>query len=285
MLEKPGLGSSSRPCYLDPMNPWIDRVVIVTGASQGIGKAFCLEIAARRPKLVLAARDVAALEAVAASCRGLGAEVRVVPTDVSSEEDDRRLIDTTVREFGRIDVLMLNAALDMWARLDELGDASIFERLMRVNYLGCVYPTFHALPHLKASHGRLAVVASVAGMTGVPTRTGYAATKHALFGFFDSLRIELHQTGVTVTLLAPDFVLSEIHRRAIGPDGQPLGESPMNESKIMTAEECARQMARAVAGRKRLWIGSLRGRAGRFVRPLIPGVIDAIARRAVARGH
>mgnify|MGYP001201330467 CR=1 FL=1 len=267
------------------MNPWTDRVVIVTGASQGIGKAFCLEIARQRPKLVLAARDARALDEVAQACRATGAETLVVPTDVSLEESDRQLVEATVAKFGRIDALLLNAGLDMWARLDEVADSSIFERLMRVNYLGCVYPTLYALPHLKRSQGRLGVVASVAGLTGVPTRTGYAATKHALFGFFESLRIELHGSGVSVTMLAPDFVVSEIHRRAIGPDGKPLGESPMNEAKIMTAEECARQMARAVAGRKRLWIGSLRGRAGRFVRPLIPAVIDGIARRAVARGH
>jgi short-subunit dehydrogenase len=259
-----------------------DQVVIVTGASQGIGKAFCREIAPQRPKLVLAARDRAALEAVASECASLGAEALVVSTDVSNEGDCRKLIEDTVARFGRLDVLLLNAGLDMWARFDELTDASIFERLMRVNYLGSVYPTFHALAHLKRSRGRIGVVASVAGLTGVPTRTGYAASKHALFGFFESLRIELHGSGVSVTLLAPDFVVSEIHRRAIGPDGQPLGTSPMDESKIMTAEECARRMARALGRRQRLWLGSLRAKAGRWVRVAAPRVIDGIARRAVA---
>jgi short-subunit dehydrogenase len=267
------------------MPSWTDQVVVVTGASQGIGKAFSREIAPHRPRLVLAARDRQALDEVARECRDLGAPCLVVPTDVALEADGRALVDATLAEFGRLDTLMLNAGLDMWARFDELADASIFERLMRVNYLGCVYPTFHALPHLKASRGRLAAVSSLAGMTGVPTRTGYAATKHALFGFYDSLRIELHGSGVSVTVLAPDFVRSEIHRRALGPDGRPLGESPMAESKIMSAEDCARQMARAVARRERLWIGSLRGKAGRLVRPLVPGLIDGIARRAVARGH
>jgi len=261
------------------------QTVVVTGASQGIGKAFCLELAPRKPRLVLAARDLAALEEVAKACRERGAETLVVQTDVADEAQCRDLIDRTVARFGGIDVLLLNAGLDMWARLDELQDPSIYERLMRVNYLGCVYPAYHALAHLKRSRGRLGVVASVAGMTGVPTRTGYAATKHALFGFFDSLRIELDGSGVSVTMIAPDFVLSEIHRRAIGPDGKPLGRSPMQESKIMTAAQCARLMIGALEKRQRLLITSARGRWGRFVRLLAPGLIDRIAKRAVARGH
>jgi short-subunit dehydrogenase len=119
----------------------------------------------------------------------------------------------------------------------------------------------------------------------VPTRTGYAASKHAVVGFFDSLRVELLQTGVSVTVVAPDFVVSEIHRRASGPDGKPLGETPIQESKIMTAEECAALMLGAMERRDRLLITSLRGRVGRWVRLAAPGVIDRIALRAVERGR
>ena len=128
----------------------------------------------------------------------------------------------------------------MMARFDEVHDLSVFESLMRVNYLGCVYLTHHALPHLKASRGQIVAMASLAGLTGVPTRTGYAASKHAVIGFYDSLRIELEGTGVDVTVIAPDFVVSEIHRRSIGPDGRPVGQSPMQESRIMTAEDVRR---------------------------------------------
>ena len=109
-------------------------------------------------------------------------------------------------------------------------------------------------------------VASLAGLTGVPTRTGYAASKHALIGFCDSLRIELDGSGVDVTVVAPDFVVSEIHRRALDAHGQPLGDSPMEESKIMTTEECAAMIEGAMAGRKRLVVGSLRGKFGRWAR-------------------
>src|ERR1700747_314902 len=206
------------------MSALAGKTVVVTGASSGIGKALCLELAPRRVRLVLAARDEKALEAVAADCRGRGAETLVVVADVALERECRALVEKTVGRFGALDVLVANAGITMWSRFDEVQDLDVFERLLRVNVLGAIYPTYFALPHLKRSRGRIAVVSSVAGLTGVPERTGYAATKHALFGFFDSLRIELEGTGVSVTLAAPDFVRSEIHRRALGPDGKPLGQ-------------------------------------------------------------
>jgi len=261
------------------------KTVVVTGASSGIGKAVCLELARRGARLVLAARWEDRLAEVARECEALGAEALVVPTDVSSENACRNLIERAVERYGGINALVANAGRTMWARLDEMSEPSACEELMRVNYLGCVYPTFYALPHLKKTRGRIVAVSSLAGLTGVPERTGYAATKHALFGFFESLRIELEGSGVSVTLAAPDFVVTEIHRSAIGPDGRALGESPMQESRIMTAETCARHIVRAMEKRKRLWIGSLRGRVGRFVRLLAPALTDRIARRAIARRY
>src|SRR5262249_48243068 len=162
----------------------------------------------------------------------------------------RRLIEQTVARLGALDVLVNNAGIGMLARFDEVSDLSVYDRLMKVNYLGCVYPTYYALPHLKKSRGQIVVMSSLAGLTGVPTRTAYAASKHAVFGFFDSLRIELDGTGVSVTIVAPYFVLSEIHRRAAGADGKALGTTPMQEDKIMTAEECAALSVRGMERRQ-----------------------------------
>jgi short-subunit dehydrogenase len=128
-------------------------------------------------------------------------------------------------------------------------------------------------------------MSSLTGLGGVPTRTGYAASKHALHGFFDSLRVELHGSGVSVTIVCPDFVVSEIQKRAFGADGRPLGRSPLQESRIMSAEECARLTVRAMARRQRLAVLSFRGRLGRLLRLVAPRLVDAIARRAVRRGH
>jgi short-subunit dehydrogenase len=261
------------------------KVVVVTGASSGIGRALCVALAPQRPRLVLAARDVGRLEEVAAEARARGAETLVASADVSSQQACEALVSRCVGHFGGIDVLVNNAGIGMIASFEQIQDLAIFEQLMRVNYLGCVYPTYYALPEIKKRRGQIVVVASVAGLTGVPTRTGYSASKHAVIGFFDSLRVELLGSGVDVTVVAPDFVVSEIHRRAAGPDGKPLGRSQMQESKIMTAERCAELMIGAMERRQRLLITSLRGRVGRFVRLLAPGLIDRVALRAVRTGH
>ena len=181
------------------MAVYTGKSIVVTGASSGIGRALCLALAPQRPRLVMAARDASRLEEVAAECRAAGAEVLVVPTDVTSPDECRRMVEHTVAAFGALDVLVNNAGASMMARFDEIEDIGLYERLMRVNYLGSVYPTYYALPHLKKSRGQIVVMSSLAGLTGVPTRTGYAASKHAVFGFFDSLRIELRGTGVSVT--------------------------------------------------------------------------------------
>ena len=267
------------------MTTYTGKSIVVTGASSGIGKALCLALAPQRPRLVLAARDAARLSEVAGQCRAAGAETLVVRTDVTSEEDCRRLVEQTVERFGGLDVLVNNAGIGMLARFDELHDLSVYERLMKVNYLGCVYPTFYALPHLKKSRGQIVVMASLAGLTGVPTRTGYAASKHAVFGFFDSLRIELDGSGVSVTIVAPYFVLSEIRHRAAGPDGRPLGRSPMQDDKLMTAEECAALTVRAMERRQRLLIMNWRGRFGRLVRIFAPGLVDRLALKSVREGR
>ncbi len=264
--------------------PLQGKTIVLTGASAGIGRALALELAPRRPRLALAARDARRLGEVAALCRAQGAETLVVTTDVSLEADCRRLIAATAERFGGVDVLINNAGIGMIARLDELHDLAIYEQLMRVNYLGCVFLTHAALPHLKASRGRLVVIASLAGLTGVPTRTGYSASKHAVIGFFESLRIELLDTGVSVTIACPDFVVSEIHKRAIGADGKPLGTTPMQEARIMTAEECARHVVRGIEERRRMLVMSARGRLGRWLRLFAPSLIDRIAARAVRDG-
>jgi NAD(P)-dependent dehydrogenase (short-subunit alcohol dehydrogenase family) len=257
------------------------RVVVVTGASEGIGRALCKALAPHRPKLVLAARTRERLDSLAAECTGLGAEALVVPTDVTDEDACRQLVEAAVERFGGIDVLVNNAGGTMWTRLDEVEDVSIFERLMRLNYLGSVYPTYYALPHLKRSQGRIVAVASMAGLIGVPTRTGYSAAKHAVIGFFDSLRVEMADAGVSVTLVCPDFVVSEIHKRALGADGKPLGANPMAESKIMTAEECARRMIGAIERRERLLVTSGRGRLARWMKLIAPGRVDRMAAAAI----
>jgi short-subunit dehydrogenase len=258
-----------------------DKVIVVTGASEGIGRALCLALAPQKPKLVLAARNEERLNTLKKEIEALGGQALVVPTDVTREEACKNMIQSAVATWDRIDVLVNNAGRTMWTTLEDLKDTSIIEQLIRINYLGAAYCTYYALPYLKASKGRIVAISSIAGLNGLPTRTAYSASKHALFGFFDSLRIELLGAGVTVTMIAPDFVLSEMHRRAFDSDGKPLGTSPMQEDKIMTAEECATLIVRAIENRERMLITSSRGKLSRWIKMFAPSLIDNIALKAI----
>ena len=257
-----------------------DNVVIVTGASSGIGREMARQLAVEGARVVLAARDQERLEELASNC---GGATLVHPTDVADEAACAALVEATVEKWGRIDTLVCNAGISMWARFDELPDCRPVEKIMQVNYLGSVYCTFHALSHLKQSKGRIVGVSSVTGKTGVPTRTAYAASKHAMAGFYDSLRIELADTGVSVTMAYPDFVATEVRERAVGPGGEPLGESPVEEGKVMSAEECARLILDAARDRKRELVMSSRARAGLWLKLIAPSVVDGIARRAIEK--
>jgi short-subunit dehydrogenase len=262
-----------------------DNVVVITGASKGIGAELARQLAAQGARLALSGRDQAALGAVAAECIRLGAEVEVIPADVAVDTDCQRLIEKTVARYGRIDTLVNNAGVTMWARFEDIRDLGTVARIMQVNFMGSVYCTAYALPHLKASRGRVVGIASHTGLTGVPTRSGYAASKHAMRGFFDSLRIELAGSGVSVTMVYPGFVATGIRENATGPDGKPVKVNPVDPANVMSVEECARQIVVAIRSRTRDLVMTARGKLVLLAKPFVPGIVDRLARRVIERGH
>ncbi len=264
------------------MSEFSNKVIIITGPSSGIGRALALHLAPQRPWLVLAARDVERLQEVADSCERQGARTLVVPTDIADPDACEALIQRTVAACEKIDVLVNNAGFSMWATVEEVQDVDLFKRLMQVNYLGSVWCTKFALPYLKGTGGRIVAISSLAGLTGVPGHSGYCATKHAMQGFFDSLRIELDGTGVTVTIIAPDFVQSEIHARSVKGDGSPSGRVLRAPGSVLTADACAKVILQAMTSRKRLAFTSVRGRWGRWIKLLSPALVDWMAKKGVA---
>lgn len=262
-----------------------DNVVVITGASLGIGRELARQLADQGARLTLAARNVEPLNALAAECRARGAHALVVPTDVTEPAQCKNLIEQTIKAYGRIDTLINNAGIGMWTMFDLAQDVSIFERILQVNYLGSVYCTFYALPHLKQTRGRIVGISSLAGKTGVPARTGYAASKHAMVGFFDSLRVEIARDGVSVTLAYPDFVATGARFRNLGADGKPVIHAPAYATNTMTAETCARLILRGVAKRQREIYVSARGKLGQWVKLLLPNLVDRIALRAIEKGE
>ena len=262
-----------------------DKVIVITGASKGIGAELAYQLADKGGKLVLAARGAKELETVAAECRKRGAAVVTVKADVAVERDCQAMVSGAHLAFGRIDALVNNAGMTMWARFEDIHDLSILERIMQVNYMGSVYCTRHALPYLRQSKGLIVGISSLAGRVGVPTRTGYSAAKHAMTGFFDSLRIELDGSGVAVTMIYPGFVATGIRENATGPDGKPILVSPVKEGEVMGVEECVRRIVRAMERREREVVMTARGKMGLWLKLLAPSMVDRVAKRAIQRGR
>ena len=258
-----------------------NKVVVITGASEGIGRALAREMAPLGCHLVLCARNQERLQSLVEEITALGGVASAFAMDITDRLSCTDLVTLCEVELGRLDILIHNAGITMWSRFDQLADMDVMERLIRVNYLAPVQLTKLALPALKASKGQLVVVSSLAGLTGVPERSGYCASKHAVTGFFDSLRIELAADQVSVTQIYPDFVLSEIHKRALDARGNPLGNSPMQQDKLMTAQQCAQLMVPAILSRQRDLLTSRRGKLGKWLKILWPTMLDRIAMKAI----
>jgi short-subunit dehydrogenase len=259
------------------------KVIVITGASDGIGAELARQLASFKPKLVLAARRPDALEVVAKDCEAKGAQTLIVPTDVSIEADCRALIAKTVERFGGIDAIVNNAGVSMQAKFSDIEDTSVYENLMRINLMGSVWPTHAALPHLKKSKGLIVAVSSLAGLVGVPERTTYCATKFAQTGFFEALRVELAPEGVDVCLVYPGVVLTNIRVHGWNAKGERLGSSGLDEVGAMTVEECARLIVEGMAARKRDVVMTAKGKLGRWLKLIAPNVVDNLARKALAK--
>ncbi|MCE4565417.1 SDR family oxidoreductase [Maribellus sp. CM-23] len=230
------------------------KVVVITGASSGIGKALAEKFAEKGFNLVLAARRVDRLEALKEKLSKV--DVLSVKTDVTSPEDCKNLIDQAVSKFGKIDVLINNAGISMRAIFEDV-ELDVLHRLMNVNYWGTVYCTKYALPHILKQKGSIVGVISTGGYIGLPGRTGYSASKFAVRGFLDTVRIEYLRSGLHVLVAAPGFTASEIRKTALVSDGREQGETPRNENRMMSAERCASIMYRAIKNRRRKMIISL----------------------------
>lgn len=263
------------------MDFFAGKVAVITGGSSGIGLATARLLADRKAKLVIAARSVDRL-VEAASELAKKTEVLPVRTDVQSEADCRNLIDKAVERFGRIDILVNNAGVSMRAMFRDLG-LSVIRRSMDVNFYGTVYCTKYALPYLLESKGTVVGVISVAGFKGLPGRTGYSASKFAVYGFLDALRVEHLYDGLHVMLFAPGFTASNIRKSAMTADGSPQGESPRDEGKMMTAEQCARHMLSGIRRRKRRMVLTLLGKITVFFNKFSPGFVDRVEWRVMAR--
>lgn len=250
-----------------------NKVVVITGASSGIGMACAKEFITRGAQVMLAARNIDALNNLAEELKQKGASVEVCCTDVSNDEDCKRLIEETILKFGRIDVLINNAGLSMRASFHEV-ELSVLHRLMDVNFWGAIYCTKYALPHLLQTKGSVVGVSSVAGLHGLPGRTGYSSSKYALQGFLDTLRIETLKKGLHVMTAIPGFTASNVRLSALTADGSQQGETPRNEERMMTAEEVAKRIANGIERRKRTLYMTYEGKLTPILKLFFPHWLD-----------
>lgn len=259
-----------------------NKVVIITGASSGIGKALAYEMASRGARVVIAARSAGSLMAIEQDLLSKGHSVLAVQTDVSKENDCRNLVNAAVEKFGGIDVLINNAGVSMRAIFAD-ADLSVIARLMDINFWGTVYCTKFALPYLLKSRGSVVGVSSIAGFKGLPGRTGYSASKFAIHGFLETLRIENLKTGLHVMIACPGFTSSNIRKTALAADGSQQGESPRDEGSMMSAEEVAGRIAKGVISRKKILIMTTQGKMTVLLNKFFPFFMDKLVYNHMAK--
>ncbi len=250
-----------------------DKVVIITGASSGIGLASAKKFHQLVSKVVLASRSEEIIQAVAKELSISGDSCFAVRTDVTIEEDCKHLVEVVIEKFGKIDILINNAGISMRALFDEV-DLIVLQRVMDVNFWGTVYCTKYALPHIKNTKGSIVGISSLAGFHGLPGRTAYSASKAAMQGFLESVRIENLRSGIQVLVLAAGFTSSNIRKSALGAHGLPQGETPLPEDKLASPDLVARNIVRSIRKRKRNRIMTLEGQLMVFFQPIIPKLVD-----------
>ena len=258
-----------------------DKAVIITGASSGIGKALAFELAKQQSKIILSGRNGGKLSEVKKLIEK-NTEVITVVADVSVESDCKKLIDTAINNFGRIDILLCNAGISMRAILEEV-DLKVLKSLMDTNFWGTVYCTKYALPYLLKSKGSVVGISSVAGKKGLPGRTGYSASKFAMEGFLETVRIENLKKGLHVLIACPGFTTSNIRNTALDKEGKLQGESPRDEKEMMSAEEVARHIVKAIVNRKRDLILTSQGKLTVLLNKFFPSWMDKMVFNEMAK--
>jgi short-subunit dehydrogenase len=253
-----------------------DKVIIITGASSGIGKSLAYEFAKRGANLVLGARQYVALCEITEDIeKKYGIQAVAVHCDVTVEDECAQLIKQTLLTFKKIDVLVNNAGISMRALFND-ADIDVLKKVMDVNFWGTVYCTKYALPEILKTKGTIVGVSSIAGYKGLPGRTGYSASKFAMNGFLDALRIENLKTGVNVLTACPGFTASNIRNTALNKDGNAQGESTLHEEKMMTSDAVAKIIADGIEKRARTLIMTGQGKLTVTLSKFLPGIVNKL---------
>ena len=250
-----------------------NKVVAVTGGTEGIGKALVESLIAQGAKVATCGRNHDKLYRLQSEFPS--ADLHTTVTDVSNENDCRRFIESSIKTFGGIDILINNAGVSMRALLKETN-TEVIKKVMDINFYGTVYCTKYALDSLIQRKGTIVGVSSIAGYRGLPGRSGYSASKFAVQGWLEAIKTELMGDGVHVMWVCPGFTASNIRQAALDKEGQEHGKTPMDEAKMMSAQECARHILKAIRRKKRTLVLTFTGKRTVFMQKFFPKLGDKL---------
>lgn len=259
-----------------------DKVVVITGGSSGIGKALAEVFGQHGSRILITGRNANDLAAAVDELKKKGIDIHGFASDVSKEEDNRNMSAEAIKQFGKIDILINNAGITMRALFEEV-DMDVIRKVMDINYFGVLYATKACLPEIIKNKGSVIGISSIAGYRGLPGRTGYSSSKFALNGFLEVLRTEMLKRDVHVMTACPGFTTSNIRKRSLTKDGTLQGDSPRNEEKMMSAEECAHHIYNATLRRKNILILTLQGKFTVFLNKWFPGLTDRLVYRVMSK--
>ncbi|MBT8327475.1 MAG: SDR family oxidoreductase [Bacteroidia bacterium] len=263
------------------MNTFLNKNIIITGASSGIGEALAIEFAKEGANLILAARNVTKLEELKSSLNVSGS-ILVQKCDVTSEEDCKALIDVTVKKLGGIDVLINNAGITMRGSFEDVNP-DVLRQVMDVNFWGTVYCSQAAIPELLKTKGSLVAVSSVTGFKGLPGRTGYASSKFAVNGLFESIRMEYMNRGIHVLTACPGFTSTNIRFNALNENGKKQDESPTDENKMDSPKQVALDIMQAIRDRKDFMLTNKQGRIIFWLNKFFPRMLEKRIHNVIAK--
>ena len=256
-----------------------DKIIWITGASSGIGKALALELSIQNAKLILSSRKKADLELVKNECKNSDT-IKIITLDLEDYTNLQVKTDEAIAAFGKIDVLVNNGGISQRSFVKDTGIA-VDKRIMDINYLGTVGLTKSILPHfIQNKNGHFAVTTSIVGKIGTPLRSSYAASKHALHGFFDSLRAEHHKDNIAVTLICPGFVNTNVSKNALTGDGTPQEKMDTATANGIQPERFAKLMAKAIEKKKEeVYIAGAKEKLAVYVKRFFPEILSIMIRK------
>ena len=258
------------------------KAVIITGGSSGIGKALGEVFGRQGSKVLITGRNKAELDEAVQELLRKGIDVAGCQADVSVEADNQRMASEAIRLFGKIDILINNAGITMRSLFEEV-DLDVVKKVMDINFYGVLYATKCCLPEIIKNKGSVIGISSVAGYRGLPGRTGYSASKFALNGFLEVLRTEMLKKDVHVLTACPGFTTSNIRKRSLTKDGSLQGDSPRDENKMMSAEDCAQHIYEATVKRKNIIVLTVEGKFTVLLNKWFPGLMDRIVYDVMAK--